>query len=226
MPFRFFLSCKAKHNPGETLVYDNNLEVLYSKVKQVTEITKEPHNLETFIIDFDLHSNITCVIRKELCITEVDTTELCNDSLKWEYKYDKNGNLTDAIVKRGLFPQVIKYDKNGRVAQRSSESKELRENSDHILKQDKFYYKYDGDGYLIKCDYYYDTEHKFSKKYKYNDRHLLIEEDMFSRWQESKTIYKYQAIDEKGNWLTRTGSINIDNKSFETDTNTRKITYY
>jgi len=210
------ISCKAAPKPE--IVYDNHFEILNGKVKQIAEITKKRYAIDTVIADFDVHGNIT----------QTNTKHDCDCLVKFAYKYDKNGKPTQATTMHGLFPHVYKYDKNGRVTEISQYTKELREHSDYITKQDKFFYKYDDAGYLIKCDRYLDTSHRFSEWFRYNDQHFLIEMDAFSGagYLDEKKIYKYQAIDAKGNWLKRTVSINMDNKLFETDTNTRKITYY
>ena len=208
-------------------MYDDNHEVLKGKVKQITEIAKKSYSgVDTVIVDFDVHGNITQII----------TEGGSGDGLvKCEYTHDKNGKKTSVIqkyyekwesYKNCRKQQTYKYDGNGHIAESIANTKMLKENSDHEVKQDIAFFKYDNEGYLIAYDGYLDTEHRFSAKYKYNTRHLLIERDHFSEGghAEGKRIYKYQVIDKKENWLKRTISSSYD--STKADTFMRKITYY
>ncbi len=208
----FLLSCKKSHKPIVTAIYDNHFELLSGKVKQIAEISNRLYSgMDTVIIDFD----------KQGKITQFKTGG--NRVVKCEYKYDKTGNPTEVTEKFGLFPVVYKYDKGGRIIESNQYTKELRENSDHILKQDKYFFKYNGDRQVIQTDYYFDTEHRLIEKYKYSDQHLLIETKLFSDkgYLQEKAFYQYISIDDKGNWLKR-----IKKSVWKPDTITRKIIYY
>lgn len=205
-------------------MYDNSFEALSGKVKQITEIKNGSNPFDTVIVYFDLHGNITQIT------TEGQTG---NNLIRCEYIYDKSGKKTPAILryyekweayKNCRKQWTYKYDGNGRIAESIANPKMLKENSDHEVKQDRAFFKYDNEGYLIAYDGYLDTEHQFSAKYKYNDQHHLIERDKLlgAGYLENKVTYKYRSVDKRGNWLERT----ISYGSTDIDTITRKITYY
>jgi len=218
----FLISCKPNHKPALTLMYDNNFEALSGKVKQIIEIKNGSNPGDTVIVDFDLQGNIT----------QITTNGLGNTLIRYEYIYNKNGKKTDAILryyekweayKKCRKQWRHKYDRDGRISEYISDTKMLRKHTNQPM-QTKNFFKYNADSDLVQIDHFLDAEHQSTFKYKYNDKHLLIEASLFLRvgYPAGKSVYKYHSIDKNGNWLKRTttyGSTNVD-------TILRKITYY
>jgi hypothetical protein len=130
-----------------------------------------------------------------------------------------------------------------------TDTKELKPNSDHEVKQDKDFYRYNMAGDIVAEDRYLDMKRLALTRYRYDRKHLLSVEDFFylgagderiildkRSVSDIRTIYQYQTFDAKGNWLKRVAVRHLapvgyiaghpSNESIERDTVTRKITYY
>jgi len=106
---------------------------------------------------------------------------------------------------------------NGRIAEMSYNTNDLKRNPDEQLRKELFYvkgdsvfYKYNVAGNIIEANGYHDGKQEWRGTYKYNEKHLLIEEAYFYgdlKKPKSKTSYHYPSFDLKGNWLKRIGDI-------------------
>jgi len=104
-------------------------------------------------------------------------------------------------------PVIYKYDNDGRIVVQVWNARVL----DPTLysAKDNTIYKYDAAGDRIE-ESYTSEDYSYKKLYKYNDKHLLIEETYFHREgkkPESKTSYRYTSFDGKGNWLEQIGHV-------------------
>lgn len=226
------ISCAKKPKQEITTRFDTNFETLKDKVKQLSEISRDwKDRPDTLTTDFDVYGNATQARRRNDC----------NCLGKYKYRYDKNGKKTEVILKNDarLFPYKYTYDTNDHIVELTVGTKEQRDYPPFSDKVDKGFYKYDPAGDMIEDDEYKsDGEYCYLIKYKYNDKHLLLERDFFEgaeRYLETKAGYKYLSFDKKGNWIKRIITKH-DNPSFyigpkpkgsiKIDTEVRKIIYY
>jgi hypothetical protein len=231
------LSCHITPKSEITTSFDTHFEILHGKVKQLREVYREGKwaGSDTSITDFDIHGNALRTL----------TTGYDDGLVKYEYQYDKSGKKIEVTGKDSLrIPYfnvpLYKYDMNGRIVEMSSNSKELKENPDTVMrnkyfylpKQDKWFYKYDAAGNRVQQDWYFEQKHMYRREYKYNEKHLLIEEAYFygdDKKPNSKTSYHYTAFDSKGNWLRRVGMVTDFGppaQEIPQPVVMRKITYY
>jgi hypothetical protein len=186
------------------MAFDTHFEILYGKVRQLCEMYREGKETQsdTDINDFDIQGNVR----------QMKNTGSCNCSVKYEYKFDQRGKKMKLTVKNSqrLIPYTYKYDVNGYIIQQTIGNKMLKPNSDHELMQDKFFYQYDSAGNRVREDYYYEQEHKYHIIYKYNYKHVLLEQEYFYGDDEkptNKITYRYTYFDGHGNWLRRVGQV-------------------
>ena len=218
-------SCKANRKPGGTIVkpvgttnYYEPFEILNGRVKQVKEMFEDVTSgkPEIVITNFDKEGN---AIQTHESVLGGDS-----NTTVYNYKYDKDGVRTEvAMMSAELGDDIYQCDEYGRIARKSTRTDMVKNNSMEPL-QEKSFYKYDEAGNMIEADLYLETELRFSEKYKYNNKHLLLEKDAFSRAEKfaDTTTYQYQSFDKNGNWTKRARLIK-DNEPF---TVTRYITYY
>jgi len=204
-----------------TTIYDTQFEILNGRVKELTETYKTQSNdLETDVTTFDKNGNATQV--KQIRARGSWT-------IKYNYKYDKNGKKSEITLSDGGRPVTYKCDKNGRATEVNLEAKELYVANTHL-------YEYDNTGNMIEMDSYRGKKHLFSTKFIYDGQHLLMEEDKLdtNKRLTIRAIYLYKAFDGKHNWLKRVNNVEYyfegirgDNQPVvRKDTITRKITYY
>jgi len=204
------LSCHKAPKPEIMTTYYYHFDILHGRVKQLTETYKTGSysQPDTSTTDFDVNGNSM----------QTKTKGDCECLVKYEYRYNKNGKKVGLIAKSDvrLFPNVYKFDTAGRVVELSAYTKMLEKNSDEQMQQ-KFFFKYNVIGDRVEEYYYLEPEDQYRKKYKYDNRHLLIEEDYYSYTSHTnapetinkktvpyvKTIYHYTSFDSKGNWLKR-----------------------
>jgi len=243
------LSCHKAPKPEIMTIYYYHFDILHGRVKQLTETYKTGSysRPDTSTTDFDVYGNSL----------QTKTRGDCECLVKYEYRYDKGRKKTELIGKSSvrLFPNVYKFDTSGRVVGLNVYTKMLKKNSDEQM-QEKFLFTYDATGNRIEEDYYLEPDNQYRKKFKYDNRHILTEEDYYSylnapdtldkkRLPYVKTIYHYTSFDSKGNWLKRiaeevshnfpvvTSKDPVTGKSTTyslgprgKDTVTRKIVYY
>jgi YD repeat-containing protein len=216
------LSCHKAPKPEIITTYDTQFEILNGKVKQLTETYKTPSNdLQTDITIFDKIGNATQA-------RQVRGSRR-NYTVKYSYKYDKNGKKAEITLNDGEGQVTYKCDKNGRAAEVHIEAKEFYIANIRLC-------KYDSTGNMIEMESCRDKEHLFSTKYLYNGQHLLMEQDKLDTGKRVvlRVVYSYKAFDGKHNWLKRInnvgyyfGEIGGNNQPVvRKDTITRKITYY
>jgi hypothetical protein len=218
-------SCKANRKPGGATVkpvgtvnYYEPFEILNGRVKQVKEMFEDVTSgkPEIVVTDFDKQGN---AIQTHESVLRGDS-----NTIVYNYKYDKIGIRTEvAMMSAELGDDIYQCDEYGRIARKSMRTDMVKNNSMEPL-QEKSFYKYDAAGNMIEADLYLETELRFSEKYKYNNRHLLLEKDALSHDANftDTTTYKYQSFDKNGNWTKRARIIQ-GNEPF---TVTRYITYY
>jgi hypothetical protein len=142
----------------------------------------------------------------------------------YKYTHDQKGTRIRLVPSR--FPDSCNYA-NGRVV----EMDEVDTNSHHLISQVKHFFKYDAAGDRIVQDDYTDNDYQFRQLYKYNDKHLLTEEEFLLVGKKkggNKMAYRYISFDSKGNWLERKGKTKVYGLELEIPefVEVRKISYY
>lgn len=220
-------SCNKAPKPEITTLYCySDLDILHNQVKQLTEIYRggKSDKYDTLTTDFDAHGN------------SIQTKCIGSDNylVKYEYRYDKSGRKTELIETGGQSdaPYIYKFDTIGRIAQKNEDPKALKPDPYNQLLQEKFFYRYNAAGDRIQEDDYLDEDHLSRITYKYDYKHLLLEEDYFRGDDEKtvhKTFYHYTSFDSKGNWLRRVGKVKNDGLPMQEIIEpvvVRKISYY
>lgn len=224
------LSCHQAPKPEITTSYDINFETLHGKVKQLVEMYTAYLGvpLETDVTDFDTAGNVI----------QMRNTGHCNCLTKYVYTYDKTGKKISITTKDSTddvyFPKPLyKYDRHGHIVEMSSQGK-IDTEFPNVVVQYKCVYKYDAAGDRVQLDFYSDNEQGTRMKYKYNQKHLLIEEWYLyaldsKKLRGSRTTYHYTSFDSKGNWLKQVGKVKDYGPPIQEIPEpvvTRKITYY
>jgi|GEM_PF-2361614 len=232
--FFTLLSCHQAPKPEITTSFDVNFEILNGKVKQLREELRKnkqdpPY---TYITNFDIHGNATQM-------------DIIGAMLSYEYSYDNTGRKISVTEKNNvdtlhLYEYLYKYDMNGRIVEMSCNTNDLtvhtgaqlRKKHLYVPKKDRVFYKYDATGNRVEDNHYRDQEHEWRKTYKYDEKHLLIEEEYFSgddKKPTTKATYRYTSFDSKGNWLRRVGEVKDygpPRQEIPQPVVMRKITYY
>ncbi|HTK21705.1 MAG TPA: hypothetical protein VL442_19445 [Mucilaginibacter sp.] len=208
-----------KDNLSKTVMfYDDHLETLNGKVKQLII-----QNLDLRGTPFLMnHYDTIYFNRKEEEIEERSGwSDGLHSTIKFDFKYTKEGKELEFLARLGNGRTIHKYDKIG-----------------HRIGS----YYYDTDGIYQKILYRYDTlgninqteaynksnilQHKVT--YRYDDKRLLMEEDYFAlnaKTYTSNVLYEYKSFDENGNWIKALKKV-VQKYTLSIDTITRKITYY
>ncbi|HTE02075.1 MAG TPA: hypothetical protein VK668_22460 [Mucilaginibacter sp.] len=215
------LSFQKGNRPKSTLLLNDPLEILNDNVKQLIETGLYTRGTP-FMIRF---SDTTSFDKKG---NEVEIHSGWGDGKlyksKCSFKYN-NGIKEVALLRiNNASKAIYKYDKTGNIIESSDCSQS------GICKR-KLYH-YDISGQVSQVEIYNNSNTLLSKiLYKYNDNGFLLEEDYPYLDKEGngfKIIYRYKLFDEKNNWMMKIRDMKRfnDTLTLQTDTITRKITYY
>ena len=175
----------------------------------------------------NLKGKVKSVIRMHFAAKEVfGDFEKGDLDYKYEYKYDKDGNITetssyDKDGKLRLYSSnKYKYDKDGNMTEEASCNKdgELR---------NKTKYKYDEEGNLTEEDLYNkDGELRNKTKYKYDEDGNLIEDIHYTKdgklWYKTKYKYDKDSNLTESNQYNKVGDLEYKNE-YKYDIENRKI---
>jgi hypothetical protein len=197
------------------------LEVLKGAVKQIVET-----GLDLRGTPFMLRYSDTTIFDKKGI--EIQTRSGWSDGQhfvsKINFKYIDDGKELELLYQDGRGKAVYKHDINGYVSEISYYNQtDLYEKK--LLSYNKL-------GQIMQTKTYNNLNELRNKVgYKYNNDGFLLEEDYFPLGKElngSKILYRYMSFDKKDNWTTKIKNWKMvkDSSYYQTDTITRKITYY
>jgi hypothetical protein len=215
------LSLQKDDKLKTTMFYNDHLEVLNGKVKQLIVMGMDLRGTP-FMMNY---ADTTYFNKKG---DEVETYSGWSDGLhvskKFDFKYSKDGKELEFLARLGNGKTIYKYDKYDRIIGA------YYYNVDGIY--EKILYRYDMLGNINQTEAYDKSNalrHKIA--YTYNDKRLLLKENYFalnSNTYTSDVLYEYKSFDNRNNWTKQIRKMknSSDTGFFNIDTVTRKITYY
>jgi hypothetical protein len=231
-------ACHSKQCKITLVPTGDGMEALYGHIKEITTGNEiETHTERDYysIVDFNKKGDsikISGSSHGMISITKINAVYGSHGKVSKMIKYhdfeylggDPFGNDPAYKKRRNSLAKqvagVYTCDMGGHVVNYIPESNDV----------ESYIYKYNTEGDMIECDTYIKSIGlKYVSKFTYNSRHLIDEENKFvNKHLMMHVNYSYLEFDSGDNWTKRKGSYDYPSglAGKETETLTRKITYY